>query len=288
MELSDLRIFKAVVDAGGINGAARLLHRVPSNVTTRIRQLETDIGHDLFLRQGRRLVLSSRGRALLPYAERLLELADEATHAVRDDRPGGELRLGALESTTASRLPELLAGFHRQHPEVAVELRTGTNDAMTRAVLAHEIDLAFVVDRPLNDRLDSAPAFREQLVLIGPRDCPPLRSPRDAQGLSVLAFPPGCAYRRRLERWLGQRRAPGLRMLELASYHAMVTCVAAGAGIAVLPESVLAVVGGAQVSRHPLPASVAQVHGRLIWRRDDLSPAALALREWTARHTARR
>ena len=61
MELSDLRIFKAVIDAGGITGAARILHRVPSNVTTRIRQLEAGIGADLFLREGGRLALSARG-----------------------------------------------------------------------------------------------------------------------------------------------------------------------------------------------------------------------------------
>lgn len=284
MELSDLRIFKAVVEAGGINGAARRLHRVPSNVTTRIRQLEARIGNELFLRQGRRLILSSRGKALLAYAERLLNLADEAADAVRGDAPSGELRLGALESTTASRLPRLLAGFHRHHPDVAVELRTGTNDAMTRAVLAREVDLAFVVERPVDERLDSAPAFREQLVLIGPCDCPPLRSPRDAQGLSVLAFPSGCAYRRRLERWLGQRRAPTLRVLELGSYHAIAACVAAGAGIALLPESVLTVVDDARLSRHPLPASIARIQTHLVWRRGDLSTAAVALREWAGRH----
>ncbi len=283
MELSDLRIFKAVVSAGGINGAARLLHRVPSNVTTRIRQLEADMGTALFLRQGQRLVLSTRGKALLGYADRLLSLADEAGQAVRDQAPRGELRLGALESTTASRLPALLASFHRHHPDIAVALRTGTNDAMTRAVLEREVDLAFVVDKPLDAPLTSAAAFAERLVLIGPLDLPPLRSPHDARGLSLLAFPSGCAYRRRLERWLGERRAPTLRVLELASYHAMVSCAAAGTGIALLPESVLAVVSEAQVSRHPVPASIGQVRTHLVWRRDDLSAPALALREWAGK-----
>ena len=283
MELSDLRIFKAVVAAGGINGAARLLHRVPSNVTTRIRQLETDIGVDLFLREGRRLTLSARGEALVRYAERLLSLADEAANAVRDDVPRGRLRLGALESTTASRLAPLLATFHRAHPEVAIELITGTNDAMTRAVAERRVDAAFVVERPLDRRLDSVPAFRERLLLIAPRGTPPLRSARDASGLAVLAFPTGCAYRRRLERWLGQRRTPSMPILELASYHAIVACVAAGAGIALIPQSVLDVVDHTQVSRHPLPRSVADVRTCLVWRHEDLPTPLLALRQWLGR-----
>ena len=286
MELSDLRIFKAVVTAGGINGAARLLHRVPSNVTTRIRQLEADIGADLFLREGRRLTLSARGEALVRYADRLLSLADEAANAVRDDAPRGQLRLGALESTTASRLAPLLAGFHQAHPDVAIELITGTNDAMTRAVAERQVDVAFVVERPLDQRLDSVAAFRERLLLIAPLGSPPLRSARDAGGLTVLAFPTGCAYRRRLEHWLGRRRAPSLRILELASYHAIVACVAAGAGIALVPESVLDVVDHTQVSRHPLPRAVADVRTCLVWRREELPAPGLALRQWLGRSPA--
>lgn len=287
MELSDLRIFKAVIDAGGITGAARILHRVPSNVTTRIRQLEAGIGADLFLREGGRLALSARGKTLSGYADRLLQLAEEAASAVRDDLPRGPLRLGALESTTASRLPALLAGFHRACPEVAIELVTGTNDAMTLAVVNQQVDLAFVVERPVDDRLDSSPAFRERLVLIAPHDSPPLRTARDVSGRAVLAFPTGCAYRRRLERWLGQRRAPSVRTLELGSYHAIVTCVAAGVGIAVVPESVLAVVSDAQVSRHPLPQAIADVRTCVVWRRNDVPAPALALRQWVGRSLPR-
>ena len=65
------------------------------------------------MRDGRRLVLTPAGETLLPYAERLLALADEARHAVREDRPHGRLRLGAMESTAASRLPPVLARYHQ-------------------------------------------------------------------------------------------------------------------------------------------------------------------------------
>ena len=61
MDLSALEIFKAVVEQGGVNKAAARLHRVPSNVTTRVRQLETQLGAKLFLRAGRRLTLSAEG-----------------------------------------------------------------------------------------------------------------------------------------------------------------------------------------------------------------------------------
>src|SRR3712207_2680284 len=110
---------------GGVTRAAERLHRVQSNVTTRVRQLEDELGVQLFIREGKRLHLSPAGRVLLGYADRLLDLADEARDAVQDARPRGLLRLGAMESTAAVRLPAPLTEFHRRHPEVTLELRTG-------------------------------------------------------------------------------------------------------------------------------------------------------------------
>ncbi|MGH8133539.1 MAG: LysR family transcriptional regulator, partial [Steroidobacteraceae bacterium] len=127
MELSDLEIFRAVANEGGIVKAARKLHRVPSNVTKRVQQLEGCLGAQLFFRDRQRLYLSPSGELLLAYAERLLQLADEARTVVSGAPPRGVLRLGSLESTAASRLPDVLADFHRVCREVSVELTTGTN-----------------------------------------------------------------------------------------------------------------------------------------------------------------
>ena len=109
MELAELRIFRAVVNEGGVTRAAERLHRVQSNVTTRIRQLEEKLGTELFIREGKRLRLTPSGQVLLGFADRLLALADEAGAAVLDPRPRGTFRLGAMESTAAVRLPEPLS-----------------------------------------------------------------------------------------------------------------------------------------------------------------------------------
>ena len=117
MDLSDLRIFRAVVEEGGITRAAKKLHRVQSNVTTRIRQLEDDLGTRLFIRDGKKTAsCPPPGRTLLDYTERLLSLAEEARAAVQDPRPQGLFRLGAMESTAAVRLPEPLTEFYQPVP----------------------------------------------------------------------------------------------------------------------------------------------------------------------------
>ena len=112
LDLADLRIFLAVVSEGGILKASRKLHRVPSSITTRIQRLEASTGTALFHRHKQRLHLSPGGEMLRGYAEKLLRLCEEAASAMAGSAPAGVLRLGALESTTASRLPAVLAAYH--------------------------------------------------------------------------------------------------------------------------------------------------------------------------------
>src|SRR5215469_7407666 len=148
MNFADLQVFKSVVDEGGVIRAAHKLHRVPSAVTTRIKQLEASMGVKLFHRDRQRLHLSPAGELLLDYAERLIRLSDEARDVVSGTTPRGVLRLGALESTTASRLPPILAGFHGRYPEVRLELVTGTNDALLSELAERRLDAAFTAEPP--------------------------------------------------------------------------------------------------------------------------------------------
>lgn len=279
MELSDLLIFRTVAREGGIVRAARKLHRVQSNVTTRIKQLEASIGAELFLRERRRLVLSPKGETLLDYAERLLQLADEARLAVSGQPTTGRLRLGALESTSASRLPDVLARFHKAYPDIRVELHTGTNDALTAAVTARRLDAAFVAEAPVDRTLAAVPVFRETLMLITAKGHGAVAGPQDVRDATMIAFPSGCAYRRVFERWYGRRGFDPSRVFELSSYHAIAACVASGTGIALAPESVLDVVHSEDIMRHPLPKVLAEVTTPLIWRAGETSAPVAALRE---------
>jgi DNA-binding transcriptional LysR family regulator len=278
MNFADLQVFKAVVEEGGIVKAAHKLHRVPSNISTRIKQLETAVGIPLFHRDRQRLHLSPSGELLLGYAERLIGLSEEARHVVSRAAPQGLLKLGALESTTASRLSGILADFHRRYPDVRLELTTGTNDALMSAVAERRLDAAFIAEPPSARGLAYLPAFRERLVVISSQDHAPINTARDAEGKSLIAFPVGCAYRRVLQRWLKRESLATLRVIELSSYHAIVACVAAGAGIALMPEAVLDAMPQARVRRNRIPRAQSEIVTPLIWREGEISPPVLALR----------
>jgi len=282
MNFVDLQVFKSVVEEGGVIRAASKLHRVPSAVTTRIKQLEASIGVKLFHRDRQRLHLSPAGELLLDYADRLIRLSAEARDVVSGTMPRGVLRLGALESTTASRLPPILADFHARYGDVRLELVTGTNDVLLKQLAERQLDAAFIAEPPPQPAFDYVPVFSERLTLISSPDHPPIRRPSDVDGASLIAFPEGCAYRRVLQRWLGRDSLVTYRVLELASYHAIVACVTAGAGIALMPESVLDAIPHAKVRRHAIPRAQAQITTPLVWRRGELSPSVLALRTLVA------
>jgi DNA-binding transcriptional LysR family regulator len=279
MDLSDLRIFSAVVRQGGVTRAAERLHRVQSNVTTRVRQLEDELGIRLFVREGKRLHLAPAGKILLDYADRLLALAEEARAAVQDSRPRGVFRLGAMESTAAVRLPGPLTEYGRCHPDVVLELRTGNPTELARAILAGELDAALVAEPIADAPFEKVTAFEEEPVIVASADHPPIAA-NSAPPKTIIVFEHGCPHRKRLEAWYDERGEMPERIVELGSYHAMLGCVVAGMGAALLPRSVLDTFPERRrLSVHPLPRGQDRIPTVLIWRKGASSPNAKALAE---------
>ena len=277
MDFAALQVFKAVVDEGGISPAAKKLHRVQSNVTTRIQQLEASLGTKLFVREKRRLHLSPAGELYLKYVEQLLELSAQARAAVAGDAPRGVFRIGTLQSTAASRLPPLLSRYHEKYPAVRVELTTGTEDALVDSVLARAVEAAFVADCAGVSQLERMPAFTEELVIIAPRSHPKIRRAEDVKSDTIIGFPSGCAYRRHLQAWLATGGMVPDKALDLSSYHAIVACVASGTGIALAPRSVLETVRGTEAIAVYALSKKNPVTTFLVWRKGETSLALKAL-----------
>jgi DNA-binding transcriptional LysR family regulator len=283
MDLSDLRIFTAVVREGGVTRAAEKLNRVQSNVTTRIRQLEEDLGVDLFLREGKRLHLAPAGQLLLGYADRLLALADEARISLRDPRPRGLFRLGAMESTAAVRLPKAINEYSRLHPEVTLELRIGNPVVLSAAILGGELDAALVSEPIADAPFEKVLAFEEEPVIVSAAGHPPVGK-KGCFPATMIAFEHGCPYRKRLESWYARHGEMPERTVELGSYHAMLGCVVAGMGIALLPKSVLTTFPESRrLAVHRLPPGENRSRTVLIWRKGADSPNIAALRQILSR-----
>lgn len=278
MDLESLRIFSAVAAELGITQAAARLGRAPSNVTTRVQQLEADLGAALFVRSGKRMTLSVAGERFLDYAQRMLALEDEARQVVTGGEYGGVLHLGSMESTAASRLPTLLAAYHTQHPQTRLAVETGPSLPLIESVRTGRLDCAFVAlptalasaDALAEQGLCSRPVWQEDLLLLLPTSEQGVTAPAQVRTRSLAAFRQGCTYRALAHALLGIDGAPSWSVQEVGSYHAMIACVAAGTCVALLPASVLAL-GATPPGVTTLPAG--RVETCLVSRTDYAVPA---------------
>ncbi len=280
LDLSALEIFRQVAIDGTISGAAIRLNRVQSNISTRIRQLEERLGFVLFVRHQRGLSLTEDGETLLQYAERLLALSDEAVEALHAAVPTGTFRIGTMESTAASRLPAVLSRYHADHPGVRIELTTDTAGGLVRRLLDSDIDTAFVAEPLTMAGVRSVPVFEEQLLLVAPSSFPPMKNVEEISGKTMIAFEEGCAYRRYLNEWLADAGIVPGQVMSVGSYVAILACVSAGAGYAVVPKSVLDVISSeGEFREHKLPRRYCRIKTLLAWREDYDSNKLAALRD---------
>ncbi|MFC4238574.1 LysR substrate-binding domain-containing protein [Marinobacter oulmenensis] len=283
MDLKALELFCTVARELSITLAAQRLGRAPSNVTTRIQQLESELGVSLFLRKNKRLHLSPEGEQFLVYAQKILSVSEEARQILHPDKPGGSLRIGAMESTAASRLPEALASYHRKWPEVALSVTTGPSAPMLEAVQARSVDCAFIApavgtEGKENSELSSMglvgqPVFREELMLVLPEAHPPITSAADVAVGSLATFRPGCTYRSIAEEWFrkgGVNPSSIPNIQEVGSYHGMIACVCAGTSACVIPKSVIELLHE-PVGIQQIPLKT--IDTWLVWRENYDTPA---------------
>ena len=280
LDLRSLEIFRTVAVEGSITKAAIKLNRVQSNISTRIKQLEQHLKKNLFSRQNRGLTLTPDGHLLLSYAERLLQLSMEASEALNEGKPRGVFRIGTMESTAAARLPEILSRYHQLYPDVKIELKTDTAGGLVDRLLTYDVEIAFVAEPVSFETISTQPVFEEKLVLVAPQSFPPLENTSEISGKTVVAFEPGCAYRRYLEEWLLDSGIVPGGVITMGSYVAILACVSAGTGFAVVPQCVLDTLSSkGQFRLYPLPDKVARIKTLLAWRSDYQSVKLDALKE---------
>jgi len=163
-----LRTFIAIAEAGSFARAGDAVNKTQSTVSSQIKRLEEILGTSLFIRDGRRNVLTEKGKHLLEYARRMVRLNDEAVSAFRTPDVSGTLKIGTCDDYAQRFFPDVLAGFARSHPNVDIEVVCGAS----RSLLASADDSAFdavivTVEQgtPGIDRLR-----RDRLYWIGPEN----------------------------------------------------------------------------------------------------------------------
>jgi DNA-binding transcriptional LysR family regulator len=284
MDLRHLEYFVAVAEEASFTRAATRLHVSQPGVSAQVRQLERELGEDLFDRSGRVIRLTGVGEAVLGYARSALAAAAGVRVAV-DEISGlvrGSVRVGMVVACSAIDVPDLLAAFHRQHPNVDISLTEANSDQLIAALVAGELDLAYVALGP-----DTPPGIATRILVdepmvavVGPDDPLARAGHLDLAELgrrAVISLPPGTGVRALLDEACA---AAGIRprIALVASNLGIVAALAArGLGLAIVPASVAA---SGPAGLCTLPIDGPELRGRiaLAWRSDGpMSPTARAL-----------
>ncbi|NGN70255.1 LysR family transcriptional regulator [Streptomyces sp. A7024] len=243
MEIRQLATFLKTASVLSFTRAAADLNYAQSSVTGQIKALEADLGVALFDRLGGRIQLTDAGRRLVPYAEQLLALADEARADVGGAvEPAGSLVVGTMESLTSYRMPPLLELFQHRYPKVELALRPSICAETLQGLRQGTYDLGFLMEQATeHEGVEVAVLGREPLALVAA----PGHELAGVAGVetgwlerqTVLATEVGCAYREGLRAALGEGAGT---FREYGTIEAIKRGVAAGLGIALLPAVTVA------------------------------------------------
>jgi len=279
LELRHLRLLAAIVDEGGVTPAARRLHLTQSAVSYQLRDAEDKLGTALFLRVGKKMVLTPAGDELLASARRILADVSRAEERVRSFGTGaaGTLRLSTECYTCYHWLPPVMEAFHRSFPGVEVRIDLESTRRTVPALLGGKLDVGIVSSDPDDPRLALQPIFGDEMVVVMSRRHRlarrPFVRPTDLAGETILVYPP------REESLLAQIVAqaggvPG-EVLEVPLTEAIIELARAGQGIALLARWAVPP-GRAGATRVPLGRSGYRRQWKVATLRGQGNGAALA------------
>lgn len=289
MELRAVRYVVAVAENLHFGRAAEHMLVSQPSLSRQVQALEREIGVPLFERTSRRVELTPAGAQFIPLAQRALMQLDQAAERARESARGqlGQLRLGFVTTAAIDLLPRLLA-MHRAHrPRVSISLTECPTADQLGALVTGDLDVAIGRDLPAMDQLH-VDVIRTEPIRVAVAEAHPLADQEhvgleDLDEERIVRLPPGTA--RRTDMLLAQLPGVGAdgfpgaaRAQEANQYTTLLALVAAGMGIALVPEPVSRLYQDG-VRYVPLAHADATSAVTLASRADDRSPLVRDFRE---------
>lgn len=280
MDLRHLRYFAAVAEERHFGRAAKRLRIAQPPLSRQIQDLEAELGFPLFDRTRRRVELTPAGSVFLAHTRRVFEALDRAVHEAKRASVGetGRVVVGYISSLAYSGITELLRAYHARFPSVELALRELSPQQQIEYLKEGHIDVGFV-RAPLNDvSLSSERVRREPLVIALPTDHP--LTSHDQIPLKLLAREPFVFFPRTrgpsyFDQIMALCHAAGFspRIVQEAQHLDILSLVAAGFGLSILPDSIRNA-GRKDIALRPIVGSPS-TDLLVAWRTDDASPALL-------------
>lgn len=243
MEFREISTFLQVAQYQSFSKAARHLGYSQAAVTIQIKQLEQELGVHLFDRIGKQISLTHQGQVFYQYAVSIRNDLEQAKNAVSDPSTlSGKLCLGTIESICASIFPDLLAEYHRLHPEVTISIVTDSPGVLLDRMNENTIDIVYLLDRRIYDnRWCKTLEAPEENIFVASPDHELALAKRELELDEVLRFPfflteKDASYRHMLEQYLASINRSVKPFLEIGSTEFIIHMLLKNTGISFLPK----------------------------------------------------
>jgi DNA-binding transcriptional LysR family regulator len=240
VDFGQVEAFVQVAANNSFSRAATALQLTQPSITARIQALEREMGEELFERGGRGVRLSDAGRVFLPYAERILQLQQEARDAVEEVRNVqlGSLRVGSAITVSTYVLPRILHRFCQEYPGVDVVIRTGRSEQVLNMLLADEVQVA-IIRTFTNPDIEATRLYDDEIVLVAYPDHPFAAVGKttiaEAAREPIVLFDRGSSYYSMINDIFRKASVIPNVAMELDSLEATKRMVEEGLGIALVP-----------------------------------------------------
>ena len=236
MELRHLRCFLAVADELHFARAAEKLHIEQSPLSRTVKELEEELGVQLFIRTSRSTRLTLAGRLFLKHVPRVFTALEQARESVKSAANGfhGQLRIALSDGITPSRLPALLARCREEDPEMEIRLFEVSLAQQLKGLHDDLYDAGFSMADEVGDGIIVEPAWEEELMVAVPARHPALaykRIPLEEvlRYPLVLGDPAVCeGHARQIDRILRKQEKEPLVVQHVATFDVMMALVSAG------------------------------------------------------------
>ena len=241
MDIHQLRVFRAAGQEGGFTRAGEQLHISQSTVSQHIKLLEQELGCSLFLRVGKKVLVTEAGNVLLQYAERIFRELKNTTMALQElnDVRRGTVRMGVGPTTLTYRLPPILRRYTRRFPEIELIVLAGNTEYLVNAIRSHNLDLAVVMATAAYPDLTSTPLGREELVFVlnsrHPLALRRMLQPIDLATLRFILYEKHTAMQNLIDRYFESLGVTPRISMEVENNEAIKSMVRAGLGASILP-----------------------------------------------------
>ena len=246
MDLKNLISFIQVAELSSFTRAARALGYSQSTVSSHIRQLETELGSQLFERINHTVVLTQRGREILYYAQQITLLTKEMEDSMREEKSvRGHVRLAMADSLCDSLLRDRFLEFRRQYPDITLKITAAGTEEMFRLLNHNEADAILTLDNHIyNAEYVIVREEKVEMHFVANPECPLCGrrglTIRDLVNEPFILTEKGMSYRRLMDEELAARSLEIRPILEIGGTGRICSLVKQGAGISFLPDYVTA------------------------------------------------